>query len=98
MKNKFIGSDFDNFLESEGILEEAEVAAIKRIIAYQLQQEMKIKNISQKEMAERLKTSRTALKRLLDPNNYSMTLLTLSRLAHALDKKLEIILVSKDTH
>jgi len=55
-------------------------------------------NITQKEMALRLKTSRTALKRLLDPNNYSITLLTLSRLAQVLDKKLQISLSAKNAH
>ncbi len=68
-KNKHIGSDFDTFLENEGILEEAQIAAIKQVIAYHLKQEMIENNITQKEMALRLKTSRTALKRLLDPHN-----------------------------
>ena len=90
MKNKHIGSDFDDFLREEGILEEVEAAAIKKVIAYELYLEMKRCNISITEMANRLGTSRTAVRRLLDPSNVSLTLLTLNRLAHALGKKLEI--------
>lgn len=90
MPNKHIGSDFDDFLRQEGIIEEVETAAIKKVIAYELQLEMEKHNITLTEMAKRLRTSRTAVRRLLDPNNLSLTLLTLNRLAHALGKKLEI--------
>lgn len=90
MKNKHIGSDFDDFLREEGILEEVEAAAIKKVIACELQLEMEKHMISITEMAEKLGTSRTAVRRLLDPKNTSVTLLTLHRLATALGKKLEI--------
>jgi antitoxin HicB len=90
-KNEHIGSDFDTFLEQEGIRNEVELAAIKKIIAYELKNEMKRKKITQAEMAKRIGTSRSALIRLLDPNNYSITLVTLHRLAHAMGKKLEIM-------
>jgi antitoxin HicB len=89
-KNKHIGSDFDAFLEKEGIRDEVELAAIKKIIAYELKNEMKRKKITQAEMAKRIGTSRSALIRLLDPNNYSITLVTLHRLANAMGKRLEI--------
>ncbi len=89
--NKHIGSDFDTFLKKEGILEKAEAAAIKQIITYELQQEM-VNRISQTEMAKRLGTSRSALKRLLDPNNYSITSITLSRVTNTLGKKLKVTL------
>jgi antitoxin HicB len=90
-KNKHIGSDFDSFLAQEKILEEVELAAIKKIIAYELKQEMKRKKITQTQMAKCLGTSRSALLRLLDPNNYSVTLVTLNRLAHAMGKKLDLM-------
>jgi len=89
-KMKHLGSNFDDFLREEGILEECEAAAIKRILAYQLESEMQKNAITQTEMAKRLKTSRTAVRRLLDPENYSITLITLDRLAHVLGKQLEI--------
>lgn len=91
-KNKHIGSSFDEFLMEEGILEEVEAAAIKAVIAYQLKQEMKKKNITNNEMAKQLKTSRSALLRLLDPKNPSVTLLTLSRAAQAVGRQLTITL------
>lgn len=91
-KNKHSGSNFDDFLRSEGILEEAEAYAAKAIISYKLKQEMDKKHISQTEMAERLGTSRAALNRLLDPSNVSVTLLTLNKVATVLNQKLEITL------
>jgi DNA-binding Xre family transcriptional regulator len=89
-KNKYIGSDFDDFLTKEGILEEVKLAAIKRIIAFELSQEMKKRKMTQTNMAKKLGTSRSALNRLLDPKNYSITLYTLNRLAHVLGKRLDI--------
>lgn len=88
--NKHIGSRFDDFLEDKGILEEVELAAIKTVIAEQVAKEMKKKKLSQTEMAKRLGTSRAAFTRLLNPKNYSVTLLTLYRAAAALGKGLEI--------
>jgi len=89
-KNKHIGPDFDDILREEGTLETAELAAIKMVIAEQVAKEMKKKKLSQTEMAKRLGTSRAAFMRLLNPNNYSVTLLTLYRAAAALGKDLEI--------
>jgi len=90
MNKKHIGSKFDDFLREENILEEAQAAAIKRVISYQIEQEMKHKKLSKTEMANRMKTSRAALERLLDPDNASITLSTLERAASALGKKLKI--------
>ena len=88
--NKHIGSRFDDFLKDKNILEEVELAAIKTIIAEQFSKEMKKKKLSQTEMANRLGTSRAAFMRLLNPKNFSVTLLTLYRAAAALGKDLEI--------
>jgi hypothetical protein len=87
-KNKHIGSSFESFLEEAGILEEVNVAAIKAVIARSLQQHMEKEDITQTEMAKQLKTSRSGLQRLLDPENYSVTLLTLNRAASVLGKRL----------
>jgi antitoxin HicB len=84
------GSSFDDFLREEGTLEEAEAVAIKRVIAWQLQQEMQRKRISKKAMADRLRTSRSQLDRLLDPKYPGVTLGTLSRAAMALGKRLKV--------
>jgi antitoxin HicB len=92
MDNKHIGSDFDDFLTEEGLLEEAETVAIKRVLAYQVEQLMQEQNLSKTEMSRRMKTSRAALDRLLDPANQSVTLQTLDRAARALGKRLQISL------
>ena len=91
MKNKHIGSNLDDFLKEENILEETQAAAIKRVIAFQIQEIMKNKHITKSEMTERMQIkSRMQLNRLLDPRNVSVTLLTLEKAANALGKKLEI--------
>lgn len=91
--NKHIGSDFDDFLREEGILAEVEAAAIKRVIAFQVRQEMELHNLTKTDMALKMKTSRASLNRLLDPTNASVTLQTLERAALAVGKKLKIQLV-----
>ena len=88
--NKHIGSSFDDFLEEDGILAETEAIAIKRVIAYQVSQLMKSKKLSKVDMAKQMNTSRSALDRLLDPHNTSITLQTLERAAHAIGKRLRI--------
>ena len=88
--NKHIGSSFDDFLEEEGLLAETEAIAIKRVIAYQVTQLMKTQKLSKGAMARQMDTSRSALDRLLDPKNTSITLQTLERAAHAIGKRLRI--------
>jgi len=90
MKRARIGSDFDNFLREEHLLETAEATAAKRVIAFQIAQEMERCRLTKSEMAHRMKTSRPALDRLLDPTNGSVTLSTLERAASAVGKKLKV--------
>jgi len=92
-KNPHIGSDFDDFLGAEGILSEVEIAAAKRVIAFQLQQAMEQGHLSKSALADKMHTSRTAVDRLLDPDNLSVTLQTLGRAAQAFGKRLHIELV-----
>lgn len=89
-KNKHLGSNFDDFLREEGMLGDATAAAIKRVLAYQIQEEMKQRNLSKTVLAKRMKTSRSSVDRLLDPDNPSVTLQTLERAASALDMKLVV--------
>jgi len=91
---KHIGSGFDDFLRDEGMLDDAEAVAAKRVIAYQIAQEMEAAHISQSELARRMKTSRSAVERLLDPANPSVTLSTLERAASAVGKRLKVQLVA----
>jgi len=92
-KNRHIGSDFDDFLAEEGILAEVEIAAAKRVIAFQLQQAMEQEHLTKSALADRMSTSRTAIDRLLDPDNLSVTLQTLGRAAQAFGKRLHIEIV-----
>lgn len=88
MNNKCIGSNFDDFLEEEGLLQESETVAIKRIIAYALEQKMLEDNISINRLAKELETSRTAISRILDPQNTSITLNTIEKVAKYLGKRI----------
>jgi antitoxin HicB len=90
MATKNIGSNFDDFLESEGLLEEATTTAVKRYIAFQLKRKMSEQDLSKTEMAKRMKTSRSSLDRLLDADNGSMSLQTLHTAATALGGRLKI--------
>jgi len=87
------GSSFDSFLEEEGILEEVEAVAIKRVIAWQLAEAMKVGKISKKIMAERMGTSRSQLDRLLDPDNGAVHLQTIAKAARAIGKRLRLEMV-----
>lgn len=92
--NKNIGSRFDEFLEDEDLLAETEAVAIKRVIAWQIERLMKEEGLTKSEMARRMGTSRSALERLLDPANPSVTLLTIERAAKALGKKVRVELAA----
>ncbi len=88
--SRHIGSNFDDFLDEEGLLAESEAIAVKRVIAFQLGKMMQEQRLSKTEMARRMNTSRAALDRLLDPENASVTLLTLERAAKALGLRIKI--------
>jgi antitoxin HicB len=87
------GSTFESFLQEEGILEEVDAVAIKRVIAWQLAQAMKVRNISKKAMAEQLGTSRSQLDRLLDPENSAVQLHTITKAARAVGKRLRLEMI-----
>lgn len=69
MNNGHIGSNFDDFLEAEGLLAEVEATALKRIIAFRIGELMKEHSLSKAAMAKRMQTSRSSIDRLLDPQN-----------------------------
>ncbi|MDB5290988.1 MAG: Fis family transcriptional regulator [Phycisphaerales bacterium] len=92
MKRKHLGSNFEDFLAADGILEECRASAIKFKIAHELERAMNERNISKAEMAKRLKTSRTGVDRLLDPENTSITLNTMAKVARLLGKRIEFAL------
>jgi len=88
-----IGSSFDEFLKEEGIYEEVTARAIKRVIARQLDALMHDQGLTKSSLAKRMKTSRAQLDRLLDPDNESVTLGTLTRAAQAVGRQLRMELV-----
>jgi len=88
-----IGSSLDELLKEDGIYEDVTARAIKRVLARQLGDLMKREHISKTELAARMKTSRAQLDRLLDPENESVTLGTLTRAAQAVGRHLRMELV-----
>ena len=90
MNKKHVGSNLDDSLREEQLLHAVEATAVKRVIAFQIEREMKRRKLTKTEMANRMKTSRAGLERLLDPANRSVTLFTLERAASVLGKKLRV--------
>ncbi|NEO35673.1 MAG: XRE family transcriptional regulator [Moorea sp. SIOASIH] len=94
--NPYIGSSLDELLEDDNILAEVEAVALKRVLAWQIEQAMLEKGLTKTEMTQVMKTSRAALDSLLDPNNTSVTLSTIERAANALGKRLQLQLVDSE--
>ena len=92
MKKTHIGSKLDDLLKEDRLLEvaTATATATKRVIAHQIAMEMKRRRLTKMAMASRMKTSRAALDRLLDPDNPSVTIGTLERAAAALNRRLTV--------
>ena len=92
MSRKQMGSNIDDFMKQEGILEETQAQAIKEVVAWQLAEAMKRKKISKSRMAAMLKTSRSQVDRLLDSRD-DITLLSLQRAAAMVGKRVSIELI-----
>lgn len=90
MTHPHIGPTFSEFLDEEGIREEVTTHAIKRVLAWQIQQEMTAQGLSESAMARRMKTSRTQLDRLLDPAHDTVQLETMQRAAAAVGRSLHL--------
>ena len=89
MKKRNIGSDFDDFLAEEGMLEDVTAVAVKRVIAWQIEQEMAAQKLTKTAMAKKMQTSRASLNRLLDERDTSLTLTTLAGAAAALGRRIK---------
>jgi hypothetical protein len=92
-KKGTVGSSFDDFLAEQGILQECEEQAVKQILADQIKAAMEKDRLTKAAMAIRMRTSRRALDRLLDPTNTSITLHTLQRAAVAIGRQLRLELI-----
>jgi DNA-binding Xre family transcriptional regulator len=88
--NQFTGSNFDDFLEQEDLLEQVSAKAHKRLLVLQLKDIMAESKLTKKSLAKKLNTSRSQLDRILNPENTSITIEILERVAHAVGKKLRI--------
>jgi len=88
-----IGSSFESYLQEQGTLEETTAIAVKRVLAWQLEQAMEKKQLSKNQMAKAMKTSRSQLDRILDPNNDRIQLATLTAAARVVGRQLRIELV-----
>jgi predicted XRE-type DNA-binding protein len=86
-RHDYSGSTFDEFLDEQGIREEVEAVATKRVLAWQLERAMKQQQKTKQAMARDLHTSRSQLNRLLDPQNTAISLETITRAAKVLGKK-----------
>ena len=91
---KPIGSNFDDFLKEEGLYEQTTAAALKKVLALQIEEGMKTQQLTKTAMAKRMHTSRAALNRLLDDSDTSLTLTTLASAASALGKSVKIELIA----
>lgn len=92
-RNPHVGSALDDLLEEDGVLAAAHAIAIKRALVWQVRQTMAKEKLSKSEMARRMRTSRAAIDRLLDPDNPSVTLLTMDKAVSVLGKRLRVEIV-----
>ena len=90
MKDRHIGSNFDDFLAQENLLAECEAGALKRVVSWQIAQEMKRRRISRTTLAGRMKAPRTTIDRLFADNDSAVSLQLLERAALALGRKLKV--------
>lgn len=91
--NPHRGSTLDSFLEEEGVLAEFQAKAIKEVIAWQLAEAMREQGVSRSRLATLMRTSRTQIARLLDPNDGNVTIETLQRAAVLVGRRVELQLV-----
>jgi hypothetical protein len=96
MKNRHIGSSLSSFLETEGIKEDVDLRAKKKILADQMRAQMERDRVTVAELARRMNTSRTVVIRLLDPNDTGFTFVTLANASRALGMNLLVWLTAKE--
>ena len=92
-KKAHLGGSFEEYLKDQGTLAETTAIAVKRVLAWQLQQVMAEQRISKNQMAKAMQTSRSQLDRILDPDNDRIQLATLLHAARVLGRELRIELV-----
>ena len=95
-KNRHAGSTLDDFLANEGVLEEFQAKAIKETVAWQLAEAMRDRKLSKAQLAKQMRTSRTQVDRVLDPEAGNVTIETLQRAAALVGRRVKLELVAAD--
>nr|CAD6630022.1 Fis family transcriptional regulator [Rhizobium sp. Khangiran2] len=88
-----IGGTLEDFLDDLGEKKEVYGEAIKRVLTWQIEESRKKQSITKSDMATRMGTSRTQVKRVLDPHNVAVSLDTLDRAARSVGKRLKVELI-----
>jgi len=96
IEKKHVGQKFEEFLQEDGIYEQVQLNALKKTLAHQIKALMEERGIPKTEMANRMKTSRSSLDRLLNEDSYNVTIATISKAASVLGKRIELSLVEND--
>ena len=94
--NKHRGSTLDQFLAQEGIFEEFQAKAVKEVVAWQLAEAMRERKLSKNQLAKQMRTSRTQVDRVLDPEAGNVTIETLQRAAELVGRRVKIELVGAE--
>jgi len=96
INKKYVGQDFEDFLQEQGIYEQVQLNALKKTLAHEIKALMKERGIPKTEMASRMRTSRSSLDRLLNEDSYNVTIATISKAASVLGKRIELSIVDKN--
>jgi len=96
INKKYVGQNFEDFLQEQGIYEQVQLNALKKTLAHEIKALMEERGIPKTEMASRMRTSRSSLDRLLNEDSYNVTIATISKAASVLGKKIELSIVDKN--
>lgn len=88
-----LGGTLEGLLDETGEREEVYGEALKRVLAWQIEEARRQQDVSKSEVALRMGTSRSQLDRILDPGNVSVSLQTLEKAARAVGKRLRVEIV-----
>lgn len=95
MSIQHIGSNFNDFLNEEGLLESVTALALKRVIALQIEQEMQLQKITKATLAKKMDVALSVVNELLDINDTNLTLISLVSAASILGKTIRVEMVEE---
>jgi len=97
MNIQHIGSNFDDFLVEEDLLDSVTALALKRVLVWQIEQEMTLQKITKAVLAKRMNAPLSGVNALLDVNDTNLNLTTLASAAAELGKSIRVELVGEST-